>query len=102
MNNTRLEKLKEMQRQKPDDVFLKYAIALEYVSMNEDAEAQKIFELLLEKFSDYIATYYHLGKLYERSGEEEKAKAVYTKGIELAERNNDAKNLRELNEALNF
>lgn len=91
-----------METQKPGDAFLNYAIAQEYVSMNEDGEAKKIFELLVENSPDYIATYYHLGKLHERNGEEEKAKSVYAMGIELAKKNNDTKNLRELNEALNF
>lgn len=96
----RLQKLKEMEAQKPNDVFLKYAIALEYVSVGKDEEAKLILEGLLMLSPDYIATCYQLGKLYERLGENEKAIAVYQKGVELARKNGDKKNLGELNEAI--
>lgn len=96
----RLKKLKEMEAQKPGDAFLNYAIALEYVNTGKDNEAQTIFETLLYKNSDYIATYYQFGKLLERNGVNEKAMVVYKQGIELAKKINDKKNLAELNEAL--
>jgi Tfp pilus assembly protein PilF len=100
MNSFRLQKLKEMEAEKPDDAFLKYAIALEYVSAGADNEAKPYFELLLEKFPDYMATYLHLGALYERSGELKAAISVYKKGMEVAKQAGDSKALSELNEAL--
>ncbi len=96
----RLKKLQEMEAQKSGDAFLNYAIALEYVNAGNDTEAQTIFESLLQKNSDYIATYYQFGKLLERNGENEKAITVYKQGIEIAKQINDKKNLGELNEAL--
>lgn len=96
----RLQKLQEMEAQKPNDVFLKYAIALEHVGGKNDEEARKIFEVLTLQFPEYIATYYQLGKLYERNAAYEKASDIYKKGIELAKKNNDKKNLGELTEAL--
>ncbi|MCX6199832.1 MAG: hypothetical protein NTY88_11525 [Bacteroidetes bacterium] len=96
----RLKKLQEMEAQKPGDAFLNYAIALEYVNAGNDNEAQTIFEALLQKNSDYIATYYQFGKLLERNGVNEKAIIVYKRGVELAKQINDKKNLGELNEAL--
>ena len=100
MNAQRLEKLKEWETQKPDDAFLKFAIATEYVSGDDDKTAKKYFELLLEKYSDYLPTYYHLGKLYERLDDSENASRTYLKGIEIAKAQNDSKTIRELNEAL--
>jgi len=100
MNEERLKKLKEWEAQKPDDAFLKFAISQEYISAGDDNEAKKYLALLAEKFPDYLATYYQLGKLYERTRETEKAKATYTKGKEVARTTEDAKTLRELNEAL--
>jgi predicted Zn-dependent protease len=101
MNPERLKKLLEWEAQKPDDAFLKFALSQEYISGGNDAEALKYLELLVDKFPDYLATYYQLGKLYERMGELEKAKAAYVKGKEVAIAVNDMKTGRELNEALN-
>ncbi len=100
MNDFRLQKLKEMEAEKPDDAFLKYAIALEYVSAGADNEAKPYFELLLQKFPDYVATYLHLGGLYERRGEIKEAMTAYKKGMEVAKQAGDTKALGELSEAL--
>lgn len=96
----RLKRLQEMEAQKPGDAFLNYAIALEYVNAGKENEAQTIFETLIQKHSNYIATYYQFGKLLERNGASEKAITVYKLGIEIAKQMNDKKNLGELNEAL--
>ena len=55
---------------------------------------------MIAELLDYLATYYQLGKLYERTEQAEKAKAIYAKGKEVAKATNDNKTLRELNEAL--
>lgn len=88
-----------MEAEKPDDAFLKYAIAIEYVSSGEDEKAKPYFELLAEKYPDYVATYLHLGQLYARLGEYDKCLATYKAGIEVAQKAGDAKALSELNEA---
>ena len=98
--NLRLEKLKEMERQKPDDAFIKFAIAQEYVGMNDDAEALKYFGVVLEKHPEYVPVYYQLGKLHERLNELRQAADIYTKGIAVAKAANDLKTAGELNEAL--
>ncbi len=100
MNKERLEKLRQWELEKPDDAFLKFALSQEYISSGDDAEALNYLLLLLEKFPDYLPTYYQIAKLYERSGETEKAIAAYKKGIEVAKAANDSKTLRELNMAL--
>ena len=61
---------------------------------------RNILELLTDKYPDYLATYYQLGKLYERLEELGKAKAIYSKGKEVATAVGDSKTLRELNEAI--
>lgn len=100
MNEERLKKLKEWEAQKPDDAFFKYAIAQEYISAGGDAEAKKYLDLLADKFPDYLATYYQLGKLHERLQETEQAIAAYNKGKEVARVSGDNKTLRELKEAI--
>ena len=98
--NTRLEKLQEMERQKPEDAFLKFAIAQEFIGMNNDAEAQKYYILLLEGFPQYVPVYYQLGKLFERVNQIKEATEIYKRGMVVAKAANDHKTAGELNEAL--
>ena len=89
-----------MEKQKPDDAFLKFAIAQEYVGMNDDKEALVYFQLLLEKAPNYLPLYYQLGKLYERTEDLKSASDIYSRGIAIAKTVNDLKTAGELNEAL--
>jgi hypothetical protein len=49
-----------------------------------------------------VALYYHLGKLYERIGNNENAKATYATGMEQAKKAGDFKTAGELHEALSL
>lgn len=100
MNKERLEKLQQWESEKPTDAFLKFALSQEYISGGQDTEALKYLLILEQQFPDYLATYYQLAKLYERSGQTEKAVAAYQKGMAVAKTANDTKTLRELNAAL--
>lgn len=96
---TRLEKLLQMEQQQPEDDFLKYAIAMEHIAQGKDADAQPYLELLFKRSPMYLATYLHLGKLYERLELFDKCLPVYQKGIEVAESQNNKKALEELKES---
>ncbi|MCS6934445.1 MAG: hypothetical protein NZM35_04745 [Chitinophagales bacterium] len=100
MDTTRLHKLKEMEAAQPHDPFVKYAIALEYVSGGQWHEAEKYFHTLCSDFPDYLPTYYHFGALAEQTGNPALAKTLYEKGIALAGKQGDAKTERELRQAL--
>lgn len=80
----RMERVKEMLQSSPGDNFLRHALALEYISLGNDAEARVLFEAVLHDSPDYIGTYYHLGKLLERAGETPLAIAWYQKGMAAA------------------
>lgn len=95
----RKEKLKEFLAQSPNDNFLKHALALEYVKEGNETEAQNLFENILITTPDYIGSYYHLGKLLERTGETEKAIKWYEKGMEAAKAAKDNHAYNELQAA---
>lgn len=84
----------------PDDAFLLYALATEYVAKSDDEKAEKIFTQLLEKHPHYVATYYHLAKLQERKNDKETAKNTYQSGITIAKTNKEQHALSELQSAL--
>lgn len=85
----RIEKLKEFLQQNPADSFVQHALALEYIKLGDDVKARELFETLLLRDSGYVGSYYHLGKLYERNGDEANAIRVYEKGMEEAKKAGD-------------
>jgi len=96
----RLTQLQQLLEQEPDDPFLNYALALEYAARGEKSEAITRIENLLEKNPGYLGAYYQLGQLYEQTQQDEKAIAIYKKGVTLAQQQGNKKTLGELNEAL--
>jgi tetratricopeptide (TPR) repeat protein len=98
--NTRIAQLQDFLKDTPNDAFLNYALAIEYVGMEKDELAQPIFEQLLELQPEYTATYYHLGKLYERADRKDDAENIYKKGIAITIKNREQHALSELQNAL--
>ncbi len=78
----RIEQLLEFLEKEPNDTFLIYAVATEYLK-TDTQKALDYFENLLQNYSEYIPTYYHAAKLYASLEEYKKANEVYLKGIEV-------------------
>ncbi|MBS1685480.1 MAG: tetratricopeptide repeat protein [Bacteroidetes bacterium] len=96
----RLATLLEMERVSPSDPFLKYALAMEYVSQGNTVESRRYFERLVTDHPDYVATYYQYGKLEEEAGHTAAAEKLYTTGIAKATAAGDKKTAGELRAAL--
>jgi len=90
-----------MLEKEPGDAFLNYALATEYIAMSEFEAGKEIFEKLVKNQPEYVPTYYHLAKLYERLDRAEDAEAMYEKGIAMAQQMGDQHAKSELHEALN-
>ncbi|MCK9481761.1 MAG: tetratricopeptide repeat protein [Bacteroidia bacterium] len=104
MNNpreARLLQLKSLLEVTPDDAFLRYAMALELFNMGQYEQSEQQFLALIHDSPEYVATYYHLAKLYEAKSEFEKAKEIYKQGIEITQKIRDMHALSELRSALN-
>jgi Tfp pilus assembly protein PilF len=86
----------------PEDLFLSYALALEYRSAGENSAAISVLESILKKDADYLAAYYQLGKLYEENGQHEEAERVYSAGILIAQKAGNRKTQGELQTALDL
>jgi Tfp pilus assembly protein PilF len=99
---SRLEQLQEFLKDDINDSFLRYALALEYVGVEKNETARDCFLKLIKDDENYIATYYQLGKLYESLNEVEKAREIYKKGINIAQKSENKKTLLELQEAYNM
>lgn len=96
----RLATLLDYLRDDPDDPFVRYALAQEYLQRGDTAEALRYFEALVDEQPDYVGTYYHLGKLYEALGRADDAVRTYRAGIETAAQASDTHARAELQSAL--
>ena len=97
---SRLQQLKTYLDESPDDAFLLFALAKEYESVPDTPEALNYYIRLETVHPNYVGMYYHLGKLYEKIHEPEKAVATYEKGMSVAKRENDRHAYSELQTAL--
>ena len=95
----RIAKLVQYLEATPNDNFLQHALALEYIKIGNDTEAQKLFENILTNDPSYVGTYYHLAKLLERTGETEQAIQWYEKGMAAAKAAGDQHSYNELQAA---
>jgi len=100
MQQGKIEQLLEFLKEDPNDSFLLYTLALEYVKI-EDIKAGFYFDELLNKHPEYLATYYHAGNYFEISNKD-KAIKIYQKGMEVASKQGKTKALNEIRAALNM
>ncbi len=100
MSKSRLESLKALLEQEPNDSFTRYAIALEYGALNQPADAIVMLEDLIQRDASYLAAYQQLGHLYAKVGRKEDAKRIYRVGIEIAHNVGEIHTASKLQEAL--
>jgi len=95
MQNNRLEKLQEMLAETPQDIFLNYAVAMEYkgLSLFDKTINQLNKVLLLDE--NHVATLYQLGVLLNEKNENEKAILFLEKGLQIAKQKKDLKTANE-------
>jgi len=96
MDNWRLDNLKALHNEDPDDDFVLYALAQEYSKIEDFERSLAHYLLLKEKSPDYVGLYYHLAALYVDLEEPEKALDIYNTGITVANKLNDQHALSEL------
>ncbi|OWY21106.1 tetratricopeptide repeat protein [Sphingobacteriales bacterium UPWRP_1] len=101
MSNSRLEKLQQFLEESPNDPFLHYAMALEYLKLPDDRKALDIFTQLTQTSPNYVGTYYHLGKLHEKLKQYNEALLTYKSGMEIARKLDDNHSYAELLSAYN-
>jgi len=95
----RIAQIKQLLVATPDDSFLKHALALEYIKLDDDGAARQLFEELLAHEPGYVGSYYHLGKLLERVGDNAAAISTYEKGMAMAKAGNERHAYNELQSA---
>lgn len=102
MATNRLEALKQMVAQDPDNSFARYGLAMELTNSNMPDAAIAEFKTLMAKDDTYVAAYFHCGQALEKLGKIDEARATYENGIEACVKKGDAHTRSEIEAALSM
>lgn len=96
----RIDALLSMLQTEPNDIFLNYSLAIEYMGENKLDPAEEQFLKVLNFQPDYVPAFYQLGKLYELKQMNGKALEILNKGKDLAKQQGNNKAFNEFSEAI--
>lgn len=96
----RLDALRGMLDDDPDDAFTRYAYAMELRSLERTDEALAEFARLVDAAPDYVATYYQYGRALQARGRTAEAQAIVRRGVGVAAAQGDAHTQGELEDLL--
>lgn|SRR5271157_5149693 len=100
--SNRLDVLRNMVAQNPNDSFSRYGLAMEYANAGDLEEAIQEYRALLAVNANYSAAYYHGGQTLEKLGRREEARGLYRQGIEATTRIGDLHTRNEIQAALDM
>ena len=80
----RMQQIRALLADDPADPFLRYGLAMEYVSQGDDAIAAGHFRDLLAATPDYVPAYLMLGQTLVRLGDDDRAKDTLRSGVAAA------------------
>jgi Tfp pilus assembly protein PilF len=89
MDKTRREQIEEMLTEDPNDTFLRYGLAMEYVSEGNDVEAALCLGDLLAISPNYVPAYLQGGQALIRIGRGEEAREMLNRGSQVARQQGD-------------
>jgi len=95
MQVQRLEKLLQFLAENEADTFILYALAIEYIGLNQNDVAEKYLRQCLQMDSSYIPAYYQLGLLLQGQNKEEESVSILQQGLQLLNGSKDQKTINE-------
>jgi tetratricopeptide (TPR) repeat protein len=96
---SRIDQLQQMLEEDPHDVFLYYALGMEF--LNSDVSKAVIqFEKVLQMDASYVAAYYQLGQVWLQQNNPTKALVFLKQGRQEALKQNNRKAAGEFEEAI--
>jgi tetratricopeptide (TPR) repeat protein len=99
-SSNRIHDLLELLKAEPEDIFLNYALGIEYHASALLPEAEIQFKKTLGLNANYIAAYYQLGKLFEEQQKITEALNYFKTGLVKAQEKKDFKAINEFGEAI--
>ena len=82
MASPRIEVLAQLLAQDPNNTFMRYGLAMEFVKAGELERAVAEFETVRKTDPSYGAAYYHGGQALEKLGRLDDARKCYQLGVE--------------------
>ena len=97
---SRIETLRRIAAQRPDDPFPQYGLAMELRQSGAHDEALAAFDALAARAPDYVPQYLMHGQLLAELGRAAEARAVLERGLAVAAKKGDGHAASELASAL--
>ena len=97
---TRKEQIEAMLKEEPYDAELRYMLAMEHVSLGDDAGAANVFQNLITDAPTHAPAYHMLGRTLQRLGRIKDAKDLLQKGIPIAMQSGNTHAVGEMQELL--
>lgn len=85
MATSRIETFKQMLESDPENTLVRFGLANEYLKAERYEEAIMALNDYLQRADDEGAAFGMLARAYEKTGQREKAKESYQRGIEAAQ-----------------
>jgi predicted Zn-dependent protease len=95
---SRLSKIQQMLHADPDDVFLNFSLAMEYVKENRYAEATAQFEHVIQLDPNHVAAYFQRANALVSLKRTADARRALEQGIAAAKRAGDSHAAEKMNE----
>ena len=83
---TRRQQIEEMLADDPNDPFLRYGLAMEYVGAGDDAAAVRCLHELITVAPDYVPAFQQLGQTLVRLDRSAEARQAWTQGVQVAQK----------------
>jgi len=97
---SRLEQLEKMLKTDPGDVFLNFALAMEYARAGRTEEAIAQFVRVTELDPKYVPAYFQRGNFLVSIGRKDEARTAFSEGMKIAADIGDTHAAAEMSEAL--
>jgi len=92
----RKTQIEAMLTEDPNDPFLNYGLAMEYVSSGDDDGAVRRFQHLFEVAPDYVPGYLQAGQAFNRLNRLNEARSILQRGLDVARKKGDTHAFEEM------
>ena len=96
----RREKIEEMLKEEPNDVFLRYGLAVEYDNEERYEDSLTVFTALTKETPPHVPSFFRAAQLLARLDRISEARALLRDGIEAARLQNNSHAAAEMGEFL--